>query len=73
MEENVIKEKQIIREKCKCNCHATGGGIYFLAFVGALVYYLQNASGLYAIVWGIIKAIVWPAILVYQLLKLVHG
>lgn len=68
--EEVIREKEIIREKCKCNCHATGGGIYGLAFIGALIYYLQHAQSFLEGVIGVIKALVWPAILVYKLLEL---
>ncbi len=68
--EEIIKEKEIIREKCRCNCHATGGGIYGLAFLGALVYYLQHTHTFLEGVIGFLKALVWPAILVYKLLEL---
>jgi hypothetical protein len=57
-------------KKIRCNCHATGGGIYFLAFVGALVYYLQYATSFMDGVIGFLKSLVWPAILVYKLLEL---
>jgi hypothetical protein len=45
---------------------AVGGG-YFLGFVGAVIYYLQNAHTFLAGIWGIIQAIFWPAFLVYHL------
>ncbi len=49
--------------------HAGGGAVYGLGFVGALVYYLQAAAGSWeAVVIGIVKAIVWPAILIYKVL-----
>lgn len=44
------------------------GGIYGLAFVGALVYYFQHAATFGAGVLGFIKALVWPAMLVYNIM-----
>jgi len=52
----------------KHNSGAFGGGAYFLAFIGAVVYFLQHASGFWNGVLGILKAMVWPAIVVYHLL-----
>ena len=46
-----------------------GGGIYGLAFLGALFYYLQNADTFWIGVLGFFKALVWPAFLVYELMK----
>lgn len=46
-----------------------GGMVYCLGFVGALVYYFQQAEGLWMFVVGFFKAIVWPAIVVYKLLE----
>ena len=44
-------------------------GIWFLGFIGALVYYLHIHSGTFwLVVLAILKAIVWPAFLVYHLL-----
>lgn len=45
-----------------------GGGAYGLAFIGALVYFMQNVSTFSGGVMALLKAIVWPAILVYKLL-----
>lgn len=56
-------------KKAKCNCHATGGGIYGLAFIGALVYYIQHAQTLLQGLWGFLEALVWPAIVLYKLLE----
>ena len=45
------------------------GGIWFLGFVGALFYYLHFHSGtLWLVVLAIVKALLWPAFLVYYLL-----
>jgi len=51
-----------------------GGGpgpAYFLGFIGAAVYYLQQATTFWAGLIGLLKAIVWPAYLIYQLLKFI--
>ena len=50
-------------------CHGSGGALYGLGFLGALVYYLTTATSLWTGFLGIIKAIVWPAFLVYGALK----
>lgn len=50
-------------------CHGSGGAFYGLGFIGALVYYLTTATSLLGGVIGFLKALVWPAFLVYGLLK----
>ena len=45
------------------------GAVYGLGFLGALVYYLTTAPDIWMALLGIVKAILWPAILVYGLLK----
>ena len=47
--------------------HASGGGLYFLGLIGALVYYIQQADTFGTGALGV-KALVWPAVLVYKLL-----
>jgi hypothetical protein len=53
-------------------CHNGGvfGGIYGLAFLGALIYYLQHSTSFWNGVLGILKAILWPAVLMYKVLEL---
>ncbi|OGL35875.1 hypothetical protein A3F05_00730 [Candidatus Saccharibacteria bacterium RIFCSPHIGHO2_12_FULL_47_17] len=46
-----------------------GGQIYGMGVVGAMVFYIQQADGFWPVVWAIIKAFVWPAFVVYDLLK----
>ena len=50
--------------------HKSGGsGIWFLGFIGALVYYLHVHSGTFwLVVLAVLKALVWPAFLIYHLL-----
>lgn len=60
---------------CKCGCHRhhkmMGGGkaIYGLGFIGAAIYFIGTAATFSLGVLGFLKAIVWPALLVYAALK----
>lgn len=47
-----------------------GAGVYGLGLLGAAVYYFQHATTFWMGVLGLLKAIVWPALLVYKLLEL---
>lgn len=50
--------------------HGGGNAVYGLGFIGALIYFLQHATSLTVGILGILKALVWPAILVYKILEL---
>lgn len=55
---------------CSCGTACgTSGCIYGLGFIGALVYYISQATGFWMGVLGFLKALVWPAFLVHGLLK----
>ena len=43
--------------------------VYGMALIGALVYYLQHATTFGEGVLGFLKALVWPAILIYKALE----
>ncbi|HVN78514.1 MAG TPA: hypothetical protein VMW38_05910 [Terriglobia bacterium] len=45
------------------------GGVYGMAFLGALVYYIQQATTFWIGVLGFFKAVFWPAVLMYKLLE----
>jgi hypothetical protein len=62
------EKDQCCTEKKIPSCGNAGGGIYGLAFIGALVYYIQNAATFGAGVIGFFKALLWPAFLIYKLL-----
>jgi len=53
----------------KSNCNSCGSAVYGLGFIGALVYYISTANGFWMGVLGFLKALVWPAFLIYELLK----
>lgn len=46
-----------------------GGGVYGLGFLGATVYFISTADTFWIGILGLLKAIVWPAFLVYELMK----
>jgi hypothetical protein len=46
--------------------------VYGLGLIGALVYYISHATTFLLGVLGFFKAIVWPAMLVYEVLKYLH-
>ena len=51
--------------------HAGGGGaVYGLGFVGAAVYFIQHAASFSDGVFGVLKAMVWPALVVYHVVGL---
>ena len=45
------------------------GAAYFMAFIGAAVYFIQGVGSFWLGVLGFLKALVWPAFLVYKLLE----
>jgi hypothetical protein len=47
--------------------HEMGGGFYFLAMIGAVIYFVQQVSGFWPIVLAILKAFVWPSFLLYEI------
>jgi len=51
----------------------SSGAVYVLGVVGAAVYYIRVAASFWGGVLGFLKALVWPAFLVYDALKFLHG
>ena len=71
MKKRVVKKKvnnkcNINMTSCKSGCSGCG---YFLGFIGAAIYYISVASGFWMGVLGVLKAMVWPAFLVFEILK----
>ncbi len=48
---------------------STGDGLYFIGFIGAAIYFVSQATGFWNGALGILKAMVWPAFLVYESFK----
>lgn len=68
MNKKIMKKEKTCGFGCRCNS-GCGGAVYGLGFIGAAIYYISTATGFWMGVLGVLKAIVWPAFLVYQLLK----
>ena len=70
MAKKKVKEKNI-GKKCKkaCNDCGCGGAFYGLGFIGAAIYYIATATSFWGGVFGVIKALVWPAFLIFELMK----
>ncbi len=49
--------------------NAPAGAVYGLGLIGAAIYYISVSASFWMGVLGILKAIVWPAFLVYEALK----
>ena len=49
--------------------NAHSGAVYGLGLIGAAVYFISHATGFWLGVLGFLKAIVWPALLVYEAFK----
>ena len=61
------------KKKSSASSHSSGGALYFVGFIGALVYWMQAAVGFGAVVTGFLKALVWPAYIVYKFLENFYG
>jgi hypothetical protein len=48
---------------------AGSSAIYGLGFIGAAIYFIQHAATFWTGVLGVLKALVWPAILIYHALE----
>lgn len=53
----------------KYACNDTSNAIYGLGFIGAAIYFIAHATSFWMGVLGFLKAIVWPAFLIYEAFK----
>lgn len=76
-----MNRKKVTDEQCVCdhehrdpvyvNNNASGGGaVYALGIFGAAFYYFPAAVGGEQFVLAILKSLAWPALLVFETLKL---
>lgn len=64
------EEKRVKRVKA---AGGPTGAVYGFGLIGALIYYVHFHSGtLWLIILAVLKALVWPALLVYHLLLFLH-
>jgi len=55
--------------KNQMQSNATSNAVYGLGLIGAAIYFISHATTFWLGVVGFLKAIVWPAFLVYQALQ----
>lgn len=53
--------------------HGPNSAVYGLGLIGAVIYFVSNATTFWMGVLGVLKALVWPAFLVYEALKMLHA
>ena len=61
------KNSQKMKKDVQSNAHS--GAVYGLGFIGAAIYFISQATGFWVGALGLLKAIVWPAFLVYEAFK----
>lgn len=63
-------------EKCESHHHRGGAGaggcVYGLGFIGSAVYYFQHVTTFSGGVMAVLRAIVWPALLIYKVFGMLH-
>ena len=48
---------------------ASSGAVYGLGLIGAAIYFISHVATFWMGVLGFMKALVWPAIFVYEIFK----
>lgn len=64
--ENTVKKVRVV------NPSAPFGGAYLVTYIGAAVYFVQQANGFWNTVLALLQAAVWPAYFVHRVFELLH-
>ena len=82
--EKKIKDKIEESCDCNCDCdcnheevhkhyhhghHASNGCLYGLGFIGSAVFFISQAGTFWQGVLGFLKALIWPALMAYEVFK----
>jgi hypothetical protein len=55
---------------CGCDCKKPRGGCFYgLGFLGSAIYFISTATSFWGGVLGVLKSLVWPAFMVFELFK----
>jgi len=65
----MVKKMKKVKDCKISSCNSGGCGFYGLGFLGSAIYYISTATSFWMGVLGVLKSIVWPAFLVFELLK----
>jgi hypothetical protein len=67
---NRVKSYYKVKNISQNNYNSHGGdAVYGLGLIGAGVYYVSTATSFWMGCLGILKALVWPAFVVYEVMK----
>jgi hypothetical protein len=55
--------------KEEMSSNASSGAVYGLGLIGAAIFFISQATSFWLGVVGFLKALVWPAFLVYEAFK----
>ena len=50
--------------------NAGGGAVYGMGFIGAAIYFIMHSTTFWGGVLGILKAIIWPVLLVFKVFEM---
>jgi len=55
------------------NGRGPAGCMFFIAYIGAAVYFVQQSAGFWGFILALLKAVVWPAFVLYHVLQALHA
>jgi hypothetical protein len=67
-DEKIPLEQKLYNRKVVRN-QGDGIVVYGLGLIGAALFFIQHSTTFLAVVLGILKAVIWPVIIVYKLLE----
>jgi hypothetical protein len=70
MKKRVETKNCPVSKMSECN---SGGIIYGLGFIGSLVYYISTATSFWIGVLGVLKSFLWPAFIIYEIMKYISA
>ena len=68
----MVNETESKKKRPSSKSVSVSSGTYGLGFIGALIYFLEHAMTFGDGALGVLKALVWPAPLVYKLLEFLN-
>jgi hypothetical protein len=68
LEDTMVNETNSTKKKPTSKTVPVSSGTYGLGLIGALIYFLEHAESFGDGALGVLKALFWPAPLVYKLL-----
>ncbi len=64
-----IKKNDEKQKNHNYRCKIDNGCIYGLGFIGSVIFFIGKASSFGEGILGFLKALIWPAIMVYEVFK----